>query len=137
MERLCVWPLCKFSTCGSDLFNYKAIKLVTYTVCMCFNRPCAQCVCWKYKRSNYHCNYYLITKSKLWLTGKYNLPLIISLDFSIYRFSYFILFTSTAVCLSACRRYVPLVVAVTLSYVLLFLVITCIGLYTVVAIYIY
>ena len=47
----------KFSTCSCDLFNYRAIKLVTYTVCMCLNRSCTQCPCDKYKRSNYQCNY--------------------------------------------------------------------------------
>ena len=123
--------------CGCDLFNCRAIKLVIYTVCMCLNRSCTQCVCEKYKRSNYQCYYQLITKGKLRLTGNYNLPLIISLDFSIYRLSYCALFMSTTVCSSACRRYEPLIVAVTLSYILLFLVITCTGLYTVVAIYLY
>ena len=59
------------------------------------------------------------------------------LRFSIYRLSYSTLFMSTTVCSSACRRYEPLIVAVTLSYILLFLVITCTGLYTVVAIYLY
>ena len=83
---------CKFWTCGCDLFNYRTVKFVSYTVCMCLSRSCTQCVCEKYKRSNYHCNYSLITKGKLWLTGYYNLPLIISLDFSIYRLSYSTLF---------------------------------------------
>ena len=83
---------CKFWTCGCDLFNYRTYKLVSYTVCMCLSRSCTQCVCEKYKRSNYHCNYSLVTKSKLWLTGYYNLPLIISLDFSIDRLSYSTLF---------------------------------------------
>ena len=83
---------CKFWTCGCDLFNYRAIKLVTYTICMCLNRSCTHCICEKSKRSNYHCNYQLITEGKLWLTGNYNLPLIISLDFSIYRLSYSIWF---------------------------------------------
>ena len=55
----------KFSSCGCDLFNYRAIKLVTYTVCMCLNRSCTQSVCDKYKKSNYHCNYKLNTKGKL------------------------------------------------------------------------
>ena len=76
---------CKFSTCGCGLFNYIVIKLVTYTVCICLNRSCTQCVCEKYKRSIYHCNYWLISKGKLWLNGNYNLCLIIFLDFFIYR----------------------------------------------------
>ena len=59
------------------------------------------------------------------------------LRFSIYRLSYSTLFMSTTVCSSACRKYEPLIVAVTLSYILLFLVIRCTGLYTVVEIYIY
>ena len=59
------------------------------------------------------------------------------LRFSIYRLSYSSLFMSTTVCSSACRRYEPLIVAVTLSYILLFLVITCTGLYALVAIYMY
>ena len=46
----------KFSSCWSNLFNYTAIKLVAYTVCMCLNRSCTQCVCETYKRSNYHFN---------------------------------------------------------------------------------
>ena len=57
--------------------------------------------------------------------------------FSIYRLSYSTLLMSTTVCSSACRRYEPLIVAVTLSYNLLFLVITCTGLYALVAISIY
>ena len=79
---------CKFSSCGCDLFNYRAIKLVTYTVCMCLNRSYTQCVCDKYKRSNYDCNYWLITKGKFQLTGNYNLPLIITLDFLFFHFIY-------------------------------------------------
>ena len=43
------------------------------------------------------------------------------LRFSIYRLSYSTLFMSTTVCSSACRRYEPLIVAVTLSYNLLLL----------------
>ena len=39
------------------------------------------------------------------LTGNYDLPLIISLDFSIHRLSYLTLFMSTTVCSSPCRRY--------------------------------
>ena len=38
------------------------------------------------------------------------------LRFSMYRLSYSTLFMSTTVCSSACRRYEPLIVAVTLSY---------------------
>ena len=57
------------------------------------------------------------------------------LRFSIYRLSYSTLYMSTTVCSSACRRYEPLIVAVTLSYILLYLVITCTGLYTVVTFY--
>ena len=34
-----------FSTCGCDLLNCRAIKLVTYIASMCMNRSCAQCVC--------------------------------------------------------------------------------------------
>ena len=100
----------KLSTCGCDLFNYRAIKLVTYIVCMCLNRSCTQCVCEKYKSNYYHCN---------------------------YRPSYSILFMNTTVCSSACRRYKPLIVAVTLSYILLFLVVSYTGLYTVVAFHVY
>ena len=96
-----------------------------------------KCVYQKYKRSNNHCYYQLITKSKLWLTGSYNLPLKINLGFCIYRLSSSISFVSTAVCSSVCRRYEPLTVAVTFSYILLFLVVTCTGLYAVVAVYIY
>ena len=59
------------------------------------------------------------------------------LRFSIYRLSYSTLFMSTTVCSSACRRYEPHIIAVTLPYILLYLVITCSGLYTVVAIYLY
>ena len=44
-----VCDLLQILNCGYDLFNYKAIKLVTYTVYMC--------VCEKYKRNNYHCKY--------------------------------------------------------------------------------
>ena len=52
--------------------------------------------------------------------------------FSIYRLSYSTLLMSTTVCSSACRRYEPLIVAVTLSCNLLFLVnnmywLICIG----------
>ena len=83
---------CNISTCGCDLFNYRAIKLVTYTVCMWLNRSCTQCACEKYKRSNYHCNYWLITKGKLWLTGNYNLPLIITVGFCIYIWTLFFYF---------------------------------------------
>ena len=57
------------------------------------------------------------------------------LRFSIHRLRYSTLFMSTTVCSSACRRYEPLIVAVTLSYILLYLVITCTGLYTVVTFY--
>ena len=35
----------KISTYGCDLFNYLIIKWVTYTVAMCLNRSCIQCVC--------------------------------------------------------------------------------------------
>ena len=59
------------------------------------------------------------------------------LRFSIYTLSYSTLLMSTTVCSSACRRYESLIVAVTLSYILLFLVITCTGLYAVVTIYKY
>ena len=59
------------------------------------------------------------------------------LRFPIYRLSYSTLFMNTTVCSSACRRSEALIVAVTMSYILLFLVITCTGLYKVVAIYIY
>ena len=119
---------CKFSTSGCDLFNYIVINLVTYTVCMCLNRLCTQYVCEKYKRSIYHCNYWLITKDKLWLNGNYNLRLIISLNFFIYRLSYSTLFMSTTMCSSAFCRYEPLlIVAGTLSDILLFLGITCTG----------
>ena len=52
-----VCDLLQILNCGCDLFNYKAIKLVTYTVYMCLNRSCTQCVCEKYKRNNYHCKY--------------------------------------------------------------------------------
>ena len=55
--RDCVCDLSQILICGCDLFNYRAIKLVTYTACMCLNRSCTQCVCEKSKRSNYHCNY--------------------------------------------------------------------------------
>ena len=54
--------------------------------------------------------------------------------FSTYRLTYSTLFMNTTVCSSACRRYEPLIAAVTFSYILLFLVITCTGVYTVVAI---
>ena len=53
------------------------------------------------------------------------------------RLGYSTLFMSTTVCSSACRRYKPLIFAVNLFYILLFLVITCTSLYTVVAIYLY
>ena len=43
-----------------------------------------------------------------------------SLRFSIYRLGYSTLFMSTPVCSSACRRYEPLTVAVTLSYFAVF-----------------
>ena len=59
------------------------------------------------------------------------------LRYSIYRLSYSTLFMSTTVCSLACRRYEPFIVVETLPQILLFLVITCAGLYTVVAIYIY
>ena len=54
------------------------------------------------------------------------------LRFSIHRLRYSTLFMSTTVCSSACRRYEPLIVAVTLSCNLLFLVnnmywLICIG----------
>ena len=42
------------------------------------------------------------------------------LRFSIYRLSYSTLFMSTTVCSSACRRYEPLIIAVTLPYILLY-----------------
>ena len=57
--------------------------------------------------------------------------------FSIQRISYSTLFMSTTVCSSACRKYEPLIVAVTLSHILLFLVIICTRLHTVAAFYIY
>ena len=38
--------------------------------------------------------------------------------FSIYRLSYSILFMSTTVCLSACRIYEPLIVAITLYWLI-------------------
>ena len=123
IERLCMWPFA-----NSELVD---------VTCLITEYTCTHCICEKSKRSNYHCNYQLITEGKLWLTGNYNLPLIISLDFPIHRRSYFALFMSTKVCSSACRRYEPLIVALTLSYILLFLVITCTSLYTLVAIYIY
>ena len=47
----------KFSTCGCDLFNYRLIKLVKYTVFLFLNKLCTQCVCDKIKKSNYHFNY--------------------------------------------------------------------------------
>ena len=50
-------------------------------------------------------------------------------NFLIYRLSYSTLFMSTTMCSSAYGRYEPLIVAVTLSYILLFLVITCTDLY--------
>ena len=43
-----------------------------------------------------------------------------SLRFSIYRLGYSTLLMSTPVCSSACRRYEPLTVAVTLSYFAVF-----------------
>ena len=49
--------LCKFLTYGCDLLNLRAIKLATYTVCMCSNSSCLQCLCEKYERRNYHCKY--------------------------------------------------------------------------------
>ena len=49
--------LCRFSTYGCDLFNFRAIKLATYTVCMCSNRSRLQCLCEKYERRKYHCKY--------------------------------------------------------------------------------
>ena len=49
-DRICD-PL-QILNCGCDLFNYRSIKLVTYTIFMCLNRSCTQCVCEKYKRSN-------------------------------------------------------------------------------------
>ena len=57
--------------------------------------------------------------------------------FYIYRLIYSVLFMSTRVCSSAYRRYETLIVSVTLSYILLLLVVTSTGLYTVVAIYMY
>ena len=42
------------------------------------------------------------------------------LRFSIYRLGYSTLFMSTTGCSSACRRYEPLIVAVTLSYFAVF-----------------
>ena len=48
------------------------------------------------------------------------------------------LFMSTTVCSSACRRYEPLIVAVTLSYFAIFsYYMYWLNIYTVVAIYIY
>ena len=74
--------LLQILNCECDLlFNCKAIKLVTYTVCMCLDR--SWYTVWyvrNTKRSNYLANCWLITKI-MWLTGNYNLPLIISLDF--------------------------------------------------------
>ena len=33
----CVCDLLQILNCKYDLFNYRAVKLVTYTVCMCLN----------------------------------------------------------------------------------------------------
>ena len=60
----CVWTYCNLSTCECDLFNCRVIKSFTYNFCICLSRLFTQCVREKYKRSNYHCNYQLITKSK-------------------------------------------------------------------------
>ena len=60
------------------------------------------------------------------------------LRFSIYRMGHSTLFMSTTVCSSACRRYEPLIVAVTLSYFAIFsYYMYWLNIYTVVAIYIY
>ena len=105
--RDCIGDLLQILNCECDLFNYRAIKLVTYTVCMCLNRSCTQCVCEKY------------------IDWQLQLTFDNLCRFSIYRLSCSTVFMSTIMCSSACRRYEPLIVAVTFSHILLFLVITC------------
>ena len=39
----CMWPIA--SSQLVDVFNCTAVKLVTYTACMCLNRSCTQYVC--------------------------------------------------------------------------------------------
>ena len=56
-QRDCVCDLLQILNLWMDMLNYRAIKLVTYTACMCLNRSRRQCVFDKFKRSNYHCNY--------------------------------------------------------------------------------
>ena len=41
----CVCDLLQVRNLWIDLFNYTAIKLVTYTAFMCLNRSCSQYVC--------------------------------------------------------------------------------------------
>ena len=76
---------------------------------------------------------FIITKGKLQATSNFNLPLIITLDFCIYRPSLFYIIHE---CSSAYIGYEPLIVPVTLPLFVVS-VVSCAGLYTVVAIYIY
>ena len=47
---------CKFQIVDVTYLNTEQLNW-SLTVCMYLNRSCTQCVCEKYKRSNYHCNY--------------------------------------------------------------------------------
>ena len=47
---------CKFRIVDVTYLNTEQLNW-SLTVCMYLNRSCTQCVCEKYKRSNYHCNY--------------------------------------------------------------------------------
>ena len=78
--RDCACDLLQVLDCGCDLFNYRAIKLVTYAVWMCLNRSCTQCVCEKY------------------IDWQLQLTFDNFLRFSVYRLNYSTLFMSTIVC---------------------------------------
>ena len=132
MERLCMWPIANSQlvdvTC---LIKEQLNWLNTQFVCAWIGHVHSVYVI-NIKRATI-----TVFVDKLPKVINYNLPLIISLDFSIYRLSYSTFFMSTTLCSSACSRYEPHIDAVTLTYILLFLVIRCTDLYTVVAIYIY
>ena len=125
MERLCMWPFANFEPVD-------ATCLITEQL----NWSHTQCVCaW----IGHVYIVYVINVKGATITViidhlpkviNFNLPLIIFLDFSIYRLNYCTLFMST----TTCSRNEPFIVAVTLSYFFLFLFVTCTGLHIVVAI---